>query len=174
MAASIAVVVKGYPRLSETFIAQELLALEQAGLRLLIVSLRHPTVVMAPWVDEPVELEVARTDAARLSRLGPIFGRAHRSHDGELKWSLAGTRTGLLVGFPGSGRYKDNPNYDPTTRPWFKMAIDAPDDAPRWGAPYTDASTRLRIIPCMARLRVGERPSFTGLRMDRMRGSAAA
>ena len=43
MAASIAVVVKGYPRLSETFIAQELLALEQAGLRLLIVSLRHPT-----------------------------------------------------------------------------------------------------------------------------------
>jgi hypothetical protein len=28
----IAVVVKGYPRLSETFIAQELLALEQRGL----------------------------------------------------------------------------------------------------------------------------------------------
>jgi glycosyltransferase involved in cell wall biosynthesis len=39
----IAVVVKGYPRLSETFIAQELLALEQRGLQLLIVSLRHPT-----------------------------------------------------------------------------------------------------------------------------------
>ncbi len=39
----IAVVVKGYPRLSETFIAQELLALEQRGLDLLIVSLRHPT-----------------------------------------------------------------------------------------------------------------------------------
>jgi glycosyltransferase involved in cell wall biosynthesis len=39
----IAVVVKGYPRLSETFIAQELLALERRGLGLLIVSLRHPT-----------------------------------------------------------------------------------------------------------------------------------
>jgi glycosyltransferase involved in cell wall biosynthesis len=39
----IAVVVKGYPRLSETFIAQELLALERRGLALLIVSLRHPT-----------------------------------------------------------------------------------------------------------------------------------
>lgn len=38
-----AVLVKGYPRLSETFIAQELLALERRGLRLLIVSLRHPT-----------------------------------------------------------------------------------------------------------------------------------
>ena len=39
----IAVVVKGWPRLSETFIAQEVLALERRGLDLLIVSLRHPT-----------------------------------------------------------------------------------------------------------------------------------
>ncbi|MEE1610125.1 glycosyltransferase family 4 protein [Microvirga sp. CF3016] len=39
----IAVVVKGYPRLSETFIAQEILALEQRGLDLEIWSLRHPT-----------------------------------------------------------------------------------------------------------------------------------
>jgi glycosyltransferase involved in cell wall biosynthesis len=43
MQGRIAVVVKGYPRLSETFIAQELLGLERAGLDLLIVSLRHPT-----------------------------------------------------------------------------------------------------------------------------------
>ena len=39
----IAVVVKGYPRLSETFIAQELLALEERGIPLEIWSLRHPT-----------------------------------------------------------------------------------------------------------------------------------
>ena len=39
----IAVVLKGYPRLSETFIAQEILALEKAGIDLQIVSLRHPT-----------------------------------------------------------------------------------------------------------------------------------
>jgi glycosyltransferase involved in cell wall biosynthesis len=38
-----AVVLKGYPRLSETFIAQEIHALEQRGLDILIVSLRHPT-----------------------------------------------------------------------------------------------------------------------------------
>ena len=37
------VVVKGYPRLSETFIAQELRGLELAGLDLVIVSLRQPT-----------------------------------------------------------------------------------------------------------------------------------
>jgi glycosyltransferase involved in cell wall biosynthesis len=39
----IVVVLKGYPRLSETFIAQELLGLEQAGLDLVLVALRRPT-----------------------------------------------------------------------------------------------------------------------------------
>ena len=39
----VAVVVKGWPRLSETFIAQEILALERRGIDLVIVSLRRPT-----------------------------------------------------------------------------------------------------------------------------------
>lgn len=39
----VAFVLKGYPRLSETFIAQEIAALERRGLDILIVSLRHPT-----------------------------------------------------------------------------------------------------------------------------------
>ncbi len=39
----VAVVVKGWPRLSETFIAQELVALERMGLALSLHSLRHPT-----------------------------------------------------------------------------------------------------------------------------------
>jgi glycosyltransferase involved in cell wall biosynthesis len=38
----LAIVVKGYPRLSETFVAQEILALEQRGIDLCIFSLRHP------------------------------------------------------------------------------------------------------------------------------------
>ncbi|MCJ2109069.1 glycosyltransferase [Methylobacterium sp. E-041] len=41
--ARIAIVLKGYPRLSETFIAQEILALEGRGLALAIWSLRRPT-----------------------------------------------------------------------------------------------------------------------------------
>ncbi len=41
--AKLAIVVKGWPRLSETFIAQELAALEAAGHRFDIWSLRHPT-----------------------------------------------------------------------------------------------------------------------------------
>ncbi|MEI9412598.1 glycosyltransferase [Mesorhizobium salmacidum] len=39
----IVVVLKGYPRLSETFIAQELLGLERAGFDLILVALRRPT-----------------------------------------------------------------------------------------------------------------------------------
>ncbi len=39
----IAFILKGYPRLSESFIAQEIRALETAGLELRIVSLRRPT-----------------------------------------------------------------------------------------------------------------------------------
>ena len=39
----VAVILKGYPRLSETFIAQEILNLQKAGLPLELISLRHPT-----------------------------------------------------------------------------------------------------------------------------------
>lgn len=39
----VAVVLKGYPRLSETFIAQELLGLQRRGLHFRIVALRRPT-----------------------------------------------------------------------------------------------------------------------------------
>lgn len=120
------------------------------------VSLSHPTVVRAQWVQSPEAVAVAEQDAQRLARLGRRFGQVHRAFGTDLKWSLAGTRSGLLIGFPGSGRYRDRPDYDPTTRPWYRLAADAPDDAPRWGSPYTDATTGLRLIPCMARVRAGE------------------
>ena len=43
MPGCVGLVLKGYPRLSETFIAQEIAALERRGLRLRIFSLRQPT-----------------------------------------------------------------------------------------------------------------------------------
>ncbi len=49
-----AVVLKGYPRLSETFIAQEIHALEAAGIPLTLVSLRRPT---DAWV-HPVHRQI--------------------------------------------------------------------------------------------------------------------
>ncbi len=42
-AGRLAVVLKGWPRLSETFIAQELVELERRGLRFEVWSMRHPT-----------------------------------------------------------------------------------------------------------------------------------
>lgn len=42
-AGRLAVVLKGWPRLSETFIAQELVALEGRGIRFDVWSMRHPT-----------------------------------------------------------------------------------------------------------------------------------
>ncbi len=41
--AQIGIVLKGYPRLSETFISQEILALQNRGFNFHIISLRHPT-----------------------------------------------------------------------------------------------------------------------------------
>jgi glycosyltransferase involved in cell wall biosynthesis len=43
LAAALAIVLKGYPRLSETFIAQEILNLESSGFEITLFSLRHPT-----------------------------------------------------------------------------------------------------------------------------------
>jgi len=43
MPGKIAIILKGYPRLSETFIAQEIRALELRGLELCLFSLRRPT-----------------------------------------------------------------------------------------------------------------------------------
>lgn len=78
--------VKGYPRLSETFIAQELAGLEARGLSFMIVSLRHPTdkahhplndAITAPVVylpeylhQEPVRVFFAWLKARRLPGYG--------------------------------------------------------------------------------------------------------
>ena len=43
MSAAVAFVLKGYPRLSETFIAQEIRALEERGLDIRLISLRRPS-----------------------------------------------------------------------------------------------------------------------------------
>jgi len=92
----VAFVLKGYPRLSESFIAQEIRALEQRGLEIEIVSLRHPTdrdvhpvhrEIVAPvsylpeylW-REPGRVLRAWTRARRL----PGYGRAWRQWRADL------------------------------------------------------------------------------------------
>jgi glycosyltransferase involved in cell wall biosynthesis len=51
-------VLKGYPRLSETFIAQEIAELERRGLAILIVSLRRPTDARRHPVHEEIRAAV--------------------------------------------------------------------------------------------------------------------
>ncbi len=79
---------KGYPRLSETFIAQELRGLELAGLDLVLVSMRRPTdkkrhpvhdEIIAPVVYLPEYLHEERWRVIRAGLLGlfrPGFWRA--------------------------------------------------------------------------------------------------
>ncbi|HEX2891009.1 MAG TPA: glycosyltransferase [Vineibacter terrae] len=56
---TLAIVVKGYPRLSETFIAQEIEGLEQRGLRAVLISLRHPTETTHHPVHERIQAAVS-------------------------------------------------------------------------------------------------------------------
>ncbi|MDX1487314.1 MAG: glycosyltransferase family 4 protein [Acidiferrobacterales bacterium] len=58
MSGAVAFVLKGYPRLSETFIAHEIRALERRGLDIRIVSLRRPTDQSLHRVHEEVKAPV--------------------------------------------------------------------------------------------------------------------
>ncbi|MCF8480488.1 MAG: glycosyltransferase family 4 protein [Rhodospirillum sp.] len=85
-AAPLAIILKGYPRLSETFIAQELLALQDRGLAFEIWSLRHPTdkarhalnekiTAKVHYLPEYLYQEPRRVLSALWSRMGtPGFG----------------------------------------------------------------------------------------------------
>ncbi|WP_298849683.1 glycosyltransferase family 4 protein [uncultured Ruegeria sp.] len=101
---NLAVVVKGWPRLSETFIAQELVALQEAGHRFDIWSLRHPTdtkrhplhdrftgqVRYLPeyLYDEPKRVWAARAVAQSL----PGYAEAYRIWRQDLKRDLTPNR----------------------------------------------------------------------------------
>ena len=81
MARRIAFVLKGYPRLSETFIAQEIVALERLGLDGYIISLRHPTDPQAHPVHGEIRapihyLPAYLKDAPRRVRAGHRAARA--------------------------------------------------------------------------------------------------
>ncbi len=54
----VAIVLKGYPRLSETFIAQEIHQLEQLGLPITLYSLRHPTDTKRHPVHDEIKAKV--------------------------------------------------------------------------------------------------------------------
>ncbi|WP_299551019.1 glycosyltransferase family 4 protein [uncultured Tateyamaria sp.] len=80
----LAIAVKGWPRLSETFIAQELVALEEAGIDFAIWSLRHPTDTKTHPLHDRLNAEVhylpeyLRDEPMRVLR-GLIWGMTRRA-----------------------------------------------------------------------------------------------
>ena len=94
---TVCVVVKGYPRLSETFIAQEILALQQRRIDLTIASLRHPTdkqshpihqeiSAAVNYLPEYLHLEPGRVFKAwSRVRSRPGYATAHAAFHADLK-----------------------------------------------------------------------------------------
>ncbi|MCP5433106.1 MAG: glycosyltransferase [Alphaproteobacteria bacterium] len=87
MSAALVILVKGYPRLSETFIADELAALEARGLAFEIVALRRPTDRIAHPVHDAIAApvrylpeylhEAPRRVAAGLAAAARLAGFSH-------------------------------------------------------------------------------------------------
>ncbi|HUU00207.1 MAG TPA: serine/threonine protein kinase [Myxococcota bacterium] len=119
------------------------------------VSRSQVTVVLAAWARSGRKRKLALADAVRLARLDTLFSEVHHSRD-DILWSLAGSASGVLASFPGSGRFRSKPDYDPTRRSWYLGSFDAPDDRPRWIHPHIDAGGQGLIISCTSRIRIGE------------------
>ncbi len=86
----IAIVLKGYPRLSETFIAQEILGLERAGFDLQLISMRHPTDVKR----HPVHNEIS----------APVLYLPEYLHDEPLRVARAAVQSLFRPGFAAAFR----------------------------------------------------------------------
>lgn len=59
MASNLAIILKGYPRLSETFIAQEIRALELRGFKLHLYALRHPSDPTSHPIHQEIQAKVS-------------------------------------------------------------------------------------------------------------------
>ncbi len=104
MMKKIAVILKGYPRLSETFIAQELLELERSGLTLHLYSMRHPTDTKTHPIHDEIAAAVSylpeylRDEPSRVFRAFrtvrklPGFARAVRVWLGDLRRDFTANR----------------------------------------------------------------------------------
>ena len=87
---TIAVILKGYPRLSETFIAQEIRGLEQHGFGLRLISLRHPS----DRERHPVHEEIR----------APVSYLPEYLHQEPLRVLFGWWRARRLPGYPGARR----------------------------------------------------------------------
>lgn len=81
----LAIILKGYPRLSETFVAQEIRALEKRGIDLCIFSLRHPHDPASHPIHDEIE--------------APVYYLPEYVHDDPLRVANSALRLCLKLGF---------------------------------------------------------------------------
>lgn len=142
-----------------------------------LTSFDHPDIALAPGVNSR-DRETARrlrvlaslrdVLAATLLNSAPSAG-ASASGDRALVldqgtpvvWSYVATTDGVLVGFPGVGRYP--PNYDPRQQSWYHEGISR--SGPGWGRPYVDESGMGLLVSCAMPVRAanGEIAGVAGL-----------
>jgi hypothetical protein len=118
------------------------------------VSWQNVTVVRPPHV-VPEDGADALLDERRLGRMNDVFSLVHPEHD-DIMWSFAASSSGVFVGYPGFGRYREKPEFDPRRRTWYQDAIRADGVRPWWTRPYSDASTNQFMISCVAAVQVGD------------------
>ncbi len=139
-------------------------------------SFDHPDLALAPGVDEHTrdtarELRVLASlrdvmaDTLLNSASAPARGSASSDRALVLDqgtpvvWSYVATGDGVLVGFPGVGRYP--PDYDPRQQPWYHEGLSR--TGPGWGRPYVDESGMGLLVSCSMPVRSPAGGAVAGL-----------
>ncbi len=130
------------------------------------ISLDFPTVKLAPWVTKSTAKKRALLDLKRLSRMNRLMSDVHHSRP-DILWSVVGTDSGVLISFPGFERFRKKPEYDPTTRSWYKSAMNSGDDSPHWADLHVDAGGHGLLITCVAPIsKGGEKIAVVGVEIS--------
>ncbi|WP_077033949.1 methyl-accepting chemotaxis protein [Pelomonas sp. KK5] len=95
---------------------------------------------MGAWVKKQQDIVAALAPAAALENPAAPLEQALKS--GRLDLAYIGSADKRMVSFPDRKRA---PDYDPTARPWFKLAEQTPD-APVITAPYIAASSKKLVV----------------------------
>ena len=119
------------------------------------VSLEHAVVKLAPWTKEPQARCRALKEAARVARLGYLAAHMLRTN-ADVLYIVFGTESGALISFPGAGRFKDKPDYDPTKRPWYTQAASQGKNITIWTDPHIDSGGRGLLLTCATTIQVDQ------------------
>jgi sigma-B regulation protein RsbU (phosphoserine phosphatase) len=93
----------------------------------------HPVFLHAPGVDP----NTLADGIARLASLLPVDQLVFSTDALALQWTYTALASGVHCAFPGHGGYPAD--YDPRTRPWYRLALEW--DGLAWTTPMVDAST---------------------------------